>query len=54
MGRYASKRAGIGMDIGRLRGLGSPIRGGEIKHTGLVPFIQKWYRDLRCCSQGRN
>lgn len=52
MADYASKRAGIGLEIGRLRPLGAPIRGGEIKHTGLVPFIHKWYRDLRSCSQG--
>lgn len=52
MGKYASKRAGIGLDVGRIRGLNSPIRGGEILHTGLVPFIRKWLGDLRCCSQG--
>lgn len=49
MAKYASKRAGIGLEVGRIRSLGSPIRGGEIKHTGLVPFLQKLYRDLRSC-----
>lgn len=52
MADYASKRAGIGLEVGRLRPLGSPIRGGEIKHTGLVPFLKKWFADLRSCSQG--
>lgn len=52
MADYASKRAGIGLEVGRLRPLGSPIRGGEIKHTGLVPFLKKWFGDLRSCSQG--
>jgi ribonucleoside-diphosphate reductase alpha chain len=52
MAKYASKRAGIGLEIGRLRPLGSPIRGGEIMHTGMLPFLHKWYRDLRSCSQG--
>lgn len=52
MADYASKRAGIGLEIGRLRPLGSPIRGGEIKHTGLIPFLKKWFADLRSCSQG--
>jgi ribonucleoside-diphosphate reductase alpha chain len=52
MAKYASKRAGIGLEIGRLRPLGSPIRGGEIKHTGLIPFLKKWFGDLRSCSQG--
>lgn len=52
MAKYAAKRAGIGFEIGRIRGVGSPIRGGEIKHTGVVPFIQKWSKDLRSVSQG--
>lgn len=52
MAKYASKRAGIGLEIGRVRPVGSPIRGGEIKHTGLIPFLKKWYGDLRSCSQG--
>jgi ribonucleoside-diphosphate reductase alpha chain len=49
MAKYASKRAGIGLEIGRLRPLGSPIRNGEILHTGLVPFLKKWFGDLRSC-----
>jgi len=52
MAKYASKRAGIGLEIGRIRPLGAPIRNGEIKHTGLVPFMKKWFSDLRSCSQG--
>jgi ribonucleoside-diphosphate reductase alpha chain len=52
MAKYASKRAGIGLEVGRLRPLGAPIRGGEIMHTGLLPFLKKWFSDLRSCSQG--
>jgi ribonucleoside-diphosphate reductase alpha chain len=52
MAKYASKRAGIGLEIGRLRPLGSAIRGGEIMHTGMIPFLKKWFGDLRSCSQG--
>jgi ribonucleoside-diphosphate reductase alpha chain len=52
MAKYASKRAGIGLEIGRIRPLGAPIRNGEIKHTGLIPFLKKWFGDLRSCSQG--
>jgi ribonucleoside-diphosphate reductase alpha chain len=52
MAKYASKRAGIGLEIGRLRPLGSPIRNGEIMHTGFIPFLKKWFGDLRSCSQG--
>jgi len=52
MAKYAAKRAGIGLEIGRLRPLGSPIRGGEVTHTGMIPFLKKWFGDLRSCSQG--
>ena len=52
MAKYAAKRAGIGLEIGRLRPLGSEIRGGEVMHTGMIPFLKKWFGDLRSCSQG--
>jgi ribonucleoside-diphosphate reductase alpha chain len=52
MAKYAAKRAGIGLEIGRLRPLGSAIRGGEVMHTGMIPFLKKWFGDLRSCSQG--
>jgi ribonucleoside-diphosphate reductase alpha chain len=52
MAKYAAKRAGIGLEVGRLRPLGAPIRGGEIQHTGMIPFLKKWFGDLRSCSQG--
>ena len=49
MAKYASKRAGIGLEIGRIRPVGAPIRNGEIKHTGMIPFLKKWFADLRSC-----
>ena len=52
MAKYASKRAGIGLEVGRIRPLGSPIRDGEIMHTGMIPFLKKFFGDLRSCSQG--
>lgn len=52
MAKYAAKRAGIGLDFSRVRSIGSPIRNGEIQHTGLLPFLKKWFYDLRSCSQG--
>jgi len=52
MAKYASKHAGIGLEIGRIRPVGAPIRNGEIKHTGMIPFLKKWFSDLRSCSQG--
>jgi len=52
MADYASKRAGIGLEIGRMRPLGASIRQGEIMHTGILPFLKKWFADLRSCSAG--
>jgi ribonucleoside-diphosphate reductase alpha subunit len=52
MADYAAKRAGIGFDIGRLRPVGASIRNGEVMHTGIIPFLKKWFGDLRSCSQG--
>lgn len=49
---YVSKRAGIGFDFGAIRGIGSPIRGGEMVHTGLIPFIKYLTGALKSCSQG--
>lgn len=50
--QYVSKRAGIGVDFGSIRGIGSAIRGGEMEHTGTIPFIKKFVGDLKSCSQG--
>lgn len=50
--RYVSQRAGIGVNAGRIRGLGSPIRGGEAKHTGCIPFFKLFQSAVKCCSQG--
>lgn len=52
MANYASKKAGIGLDTGMVRPMGAEIRKGEIKHTGHIPFLKKWFGDLRSCSQG--
>lgn len=49
MAKYAAKRAGIGLEMGRIRPAGSPIRGGEISHTGQIPFLKKAFGDLRSC-----
>jgi ribonucleoside-diphosphate reductase alpha chain len=49
---YVSKRAGIGLDVGRIRALGSEIRGGEAKHTGVIPFLKYFQAALKSCSQG--
>jgi hypothetical protein len=49
MAKYASKRAGIGLDVSRIRSLGAPIRNGEISHTGILPFLKKLTSDLKSC-----
>jgi ribonucleoside-diphosphate reductase alpha chain len=50
--RYVSVKAGLGMNAGRNRGLGAPIRQGDAYHTGLVPFLKKWTATIKSCSQG--
>ena len=51
IGRYVAQRAGIGINAGRIRGLGSRIRGGEVQHTGVIPFLKKFESTVRCCTQ---
>ena len=50
--KYVSQRAGIGINGGRIRGLGSPIRGGEATHTGCIPFFKHFHTAVKSCSQG--
>lgn len=49
---YISRRAGIGINGGRIRALGSEIRGGEAQHTGVIPFYKLFQTAVKCCSQG--
>ena len=51
LGKYVAQRAGIGINAGRIRGINSKIRGGEVQHTGVVPFLKKFESTVRCCTQ---
>jgi len=51
IGRYVAQRAGIGINAGRIRGINSKIRGGEVQHTGIIPFLKKFEATVRCCTQ---
>ena len=51
IGRYVAQRAGIGINAGRIRAIGSKIRGGEVQHTGVIPFLKKFESTVRCCTQ---
>ena len=51
IGRYVAQRAGIGINAGRIRGINSRIRGGEVQHTGVVPFLKKFEATVKCCTQ---
>jgi ribonucleoside-diphosphate reductase alpha chain len=51
IGKYVAQRAGIGINAGRVRGINSKIRGGEVQHTGVVPFLKKFESTVRCCTQ---
>ena len=52
--KYISQRAGIGLNVGRIRALGSPIRGGEAVHTGCIPFYKHFQSAVKSCSQGKH
>ena len=51
VGRYVAQRAGIGINAGRIRGINSKIRGGEVQHSGVIPFLKKFEATVRCCTQ---
>ena len=51
IGKYVAQRAGIGINASRIRGINSKIRGGEVQHTGMVPFLKKFESTVRCCTQ---
>jgi len=51
IGKYVAQRAGIGINAGRIRGINSKIRGGEVQHTGIIPFLKKFEATVRCCTQ---
>ena len=51
IGKYVAQRAGIGINAGRIRGINSKIRGGEVQHTGVIPFLKKLESTVRCCTQ---
>ena len=51
IGHYVAQRAGIGINAGRIRGINSKIRGGEVQHTGVIPFLKKFESTVRCCTQ---
>ena len=49
--KYVAQRAGIGINAGRIRGINSKIRGGEVQHTGVIPFLKKFEATVRSCTQ---
>ena len=51
IGYYVAQRAGIGINAGKIRAVNSKIRGGEVQHTGVVPFLKKFEATVRCCTQ---
>ena len=51
VGKYTARRAGIGLNIGRMRAINSPIRGGEVIHTGLIPYLKNFESAVKSTSQ---
>jgi ribonucleoside-diphosphate reductase alpha chain len=52
IGQYVAKRAGIGTNVGRIRSIGESVRGGDVVHTGLIPFLKLFQSVVSSCSQG--
>lgn len=50
--KYVSQKAGIGINVGRIRAIGSPIRKGDAYHTGMIPFVKLFQASVKSCSQG--
>jgi ribonucleoside-diphosphate reductase alpha chain len=51
IGYYIAQRAGIGINAGRIRAINSKIRGGEVAHTGVIPFLKVYEATVRSCTQ---
>ena len=51
VGYYTANRAGIGLNFGEIRGVGSKIRNGEVVHTGVVPFLKMYESTTKSCTQ---
>ena len=51
IGYYIAQRAGIGINSGRTRAINSKIRGGEVAHTGVIPFLKVYESTVRSCTQ---
>lgn len=54
VGKYTAKRAGIGLNLGAIRAMNSPIRNGEAKHAGLIGITKMYQETLGWVSQGGN
>jgi ribonucleoside-diphosphate reductase alpha chain len=52
IGQYVARRAGIGVDVSAIRPINSPIRDGDVVHTGIIPFLKLFESSIKCCSQG--
>ena len=50
--KYVSQKAGIGVNVGKIRAIGSPIRKGDAFHTGIIPFLKLFQSSVKSCSQG--
>ena len=51
VGKYTARRAGIGLNMGRIRPINAPIRGGEVIHTGIIPYLKNFESAVKSTSQ---
>lgn len=49
---YVANKAGIGIGANAIRAEGASVRGGEIRHTGVIPFYRLFESSVKSCSQG--
>lgn len=51
VGIYTSQSAGIGLNMGRWRGLGAGVRQGRVQHTGAIPVLRMLEATVKSCTQ---
>ena len=51
VGYATAQRYGIGLNVGRIRAIGSEINHGAVIHTGLIPFLKVFEATVKSCQQ---
>ena len=46
-----ASRCGIGIDVSKIRAIGSPVSNGEVVHTGIIPFLKIYEASVKAWQQ---